>query len=310
MRPSPLDEGTYLQYAWGENSFDNAALVRNVWYLLPFFAPLLGFLSCEYVVSFMHEALLVLGRQTWVSVDGGQYQAAILVPVLNGIIVPTISIALATLIASSVSTLRTRQLTIQACLNQETTILQMLCITLDKLFQNPDLDESIKNRRREIFTRLVDYASAVLSESGSDYDDKKIYSLCPQLDSVLISVYSIMDARTSLVDQTLGLVTRLNEQRSLRIAALRSAFPLLHWLVVAFLGFSLLVSFVIESDQDTLLFLDNIQLRLLFGFLVGAVTFTALLCFDLNNPFTGYFNVVPAVQELERIQRRMKRKIC
>lgn len=48
-------------------------------YLLPIITPMLGFLGFDFLEDTLHAVILELGNQKWVAVDGGQYQAAILV---------------------------------------------------------------------------------------------------------------------------------------------------------------------------------------------------------------------------------------
>ena len=66
-----------------------------------------------------------------------------------------------------------------------------------------------------------------------------------------------------------SVVSSLNMHRSVRLAALDTVFPPLHWLFLSLLSTSVLTCFLLESDQETILFLDNVQLRLLFTMLVG-----------------------------------------
>ena len=72
----------------------------------------------------------------------------------------------------------------------------------------------------------------------------------------------------------------------------------LHWLTQALLGGSILLAFLVESDDQALLFLDQLQLRLMFTILVGALTGIGVILYDLNDPFQGTFQITPAASQL------------
>ena len=70
-------------------------------------------------------------ERSWQPVDGGAYQARIIAPAINGIVVPAISILFATLTGNTVSTLRQRQIDIHAFLNTESGDLRLLSMLVD-----------------------------------------------------------------------------------------------------------------------------------------------------------------------------------
>ena len=72
----------------------------------------------------MSEALYTLnvGR----AVDGNAFAVQLLRPTVNGVILPTLSIALGTLLATTINVLRNRQVEIRACLNKEACELRLL----------------------------------------------------------------------------------------------------------------------------------------------------------------------------------------
>ena len=61
----------------------------------------------------------LLANRNWESVDGNAYEIAVLEPTLTGIVLPAVSITLGTLLATTVGTLRERQVEIRSCLNRE-----------------------------------------------------------------------------------------------------------------------------------------------------------------------------------------------
>ncbi len=110
---------------------------------------------------------------------------------------------------------------------------------------------------------------------------------------------------------------------------MQTTFPSVHWFALSLLGISVIFGFLLyadlgaqtldqqgtapraapcsrvraaprgrASDQQTLLFLAPVQLRLLFSVLIGALTATACICADLNDPFRGAFQITPSSEQL------------
>ena len=90
--------------------------------------------------------------------------------------------------------------------------------------------------------------------------------------------------------------------RSERLAVLQTTFPFVHWFTLTLLGFSIIFSFLLAADQQTLLFLAPVQLRVLFSVLVGSLTATACICADLNDPFRGAFQITPSSEQFDMIR--------
>lgn len=97
-------------------------------------------------------------------------------------------------------------------------------------------------------------------------------------------------------------VEKLQLSRSTRLSVLQTTFPTVHWFALGLLGISIIFGFLLAADQQTLLFLAPVQLRLLFGVLVGALSATACICADLNDPFRGAFQITPSSEQLELIR--------
>lgn len=103
---------------------------------------------------------------------------------------------------------------------------------------------------------------------------------------------------TMLVDQAMSAVESLSQSRSKRIGALQSTFPMLHYVLLATLAVSICFAFLIETDQDILVFLNAIQLRLLWTMLVGTFSALGLVCYDLEHPFRGVYQIGDSVKDL------------
>lgn len=260
-----------------------------LFYLLPFFVPLLGFVLYDPLALLTRDVVIALGHNGWAFTDGGQYKAEILAPTINGVVVPTISIALATLVAGTLSSLRERQNVIRACLNNEGSELKTLHAKLLHVCRGSEQMSCIS-----LIAMLGTYISRVLSESSSTVDVKKLSTGTSELHTMMRYLYAISeDLDYNNIGSLETMLSRLNALRSTRITALQNVFPFIHWAVITLLGSSILLCFMLETDQDALKFLDGTQLRILFTFLMGAVSSTALLCFDLSQPFTYGFFAVP-----------------
>ena len=84
---------------------------------LPIVVPLLAFNGYDEVLSFISWAI-DSGPGNWLAVDGGKEQVTLLQPSINGVILPAISIALGTLSATTISSLRDRQISLRECLHR------------------------------------------------------------------------------------------------------------------------------------------------------------------------------------------------
>ena len=103
---------------------------------------------------------------------------------------------------------------------------------------------------------------------------------------------------------------KLQLARSERLAVLQTTFPAVHWAALVLLGVSLILGFLLACDQQTLLFLAPVQLRLLFSVLVGSLSATACICIDLNDPFTGAFQITPSSEQIAIIREVIEQSLA
>uniref|UniRef100_A0A0G4GCV0 Uncharacterized protein n=1 Tax=Chromera velia CCMP2878 TaxID=1169474 RepID=A0A0G4GCV0_9ALVE len=299
----------------GGNAFTDQ---KVIFYSIPFVAPFVGFMLYDPLSRTLHDAVINLGKQTWVSVDGGQYQSEIITPAINGIVVPTISIVLATLVTGTLAALRDRQNVIRSCLNKEACTIKMLQETLVHVCR----DAAVSHRRNTLIL-LYRYVGRILEESVAATAEELLVSsrieprdLNPAESEMqaLLEYFYILDEEGEgepcvAANSIVSLLSQLNGHRCDRLTALQNVFPVIHWSVIALLGSSLLVCFLVATDQDAMRFLDGLQLRMLFGFLCGAVSSTALLCVDLSQPFTGFFCISHAMDPLIKLRRQLQRDL-
>lgn len=136
---------------------------------------------------------------------------------------------------------------------------------------------------------LYAYASRLLSETMPDTLEVASASTSELLD--LLRYMRLKQFDSGDVASVQAIVNELKSHRSARLASLRNVYPSIHWLVLSVLSTSVIFCFLIQTDQDALRFLDDVQTRTLFALLTCSMSLTGLLCADLLNPFSGFFTV-------------------
>jgi len=305
---------------------------------LPVMVPLAAFNGYDEVLRFVTWAI-DNGPGDWMAVDGGKIQVDLLAPTINGVILPSISIALGTLSATTISSLRDRQITLRECLHKEACLLDILFSASVTIFDGRRRDEE----RRSALMLLQCYCSRLITESSRrlDFDqllrsgaaDSEIRAFIrllhrspPLRDSIdatgaplafheaaLAGFYPGVTAGSKAHDapidesridtaieprtfDAMSFNAQLNCKeilmiRSERLALLQTTFPPIHWASMSLLGISIIVCFLLETDEKALQFLDLFQLRVIFTILIGSLTGIASICIDLNDPFRGSFRL-------------------
>lgn len=317
---------------------------------LPILMPLVAYTTYEPTAQAFNAVVEVISGNSWVAVDGGQYQATIITPAINGLVVPSIALLFATLTSTTINTLRQRQLQIGTSLNTEANDLRMLSTMIDSL--PPELRRT-KNHLREY---LVQYASRVMAESrpGITHDYQMFIGLMDtEMNGFLLmwNKLSMLSHGTSYVDtylpvanytvdeslflpyqrqlsltqhqrrsitpflppavllETYGAVTRLRQERSKRLSALQSTYPVLHYVLLALLAGSICTAFLMETNQELLIFLSAIQLRILWSMLIGTFSALAVVNYDMREPFQGNYNVDISADQFYTIREAIQATI-
>ena len=78
---------------------------------------------------------------------------------------------------------------------------------------------------------------------------------------------------------------------------LRRRYPPIHYAILGALASSIVLAFLLESDQEVLRFLDALQLRILFTILVGVFSGVTSLVVDLADPFRGAYRITSTVAQ-------------
>ena len=282
--------------------------------------------------------------------DGGKKQVELLQPVINGVILPAVSIALGTLSATTINSLRDRQRQLRACLHKEACLLDLLLSGTLTIFDG----RRRTDERRSALTLLKFYCLRLITESTARFDfDAVSRTEPPTPSSALLCACStalrpfetlsippasrwpstkvrwrglsapaaptleVMRRRTSrspasklasrppssLASRTRQFNMQINSKelmmiRSEQLSLLQTSFPLEHWACMCLLGVSVVLCFLIETDEKTLQFLDLLQLRVIFTILIGALSGIASICVDLNDPFRGSFRITQSSAQL------------
>lgn len=226
----------------------------------PFFVPAIAFFTWEQTARIARHLLDIAAARTWFSVDGGAYEIQILVPTTNGIVVPSVAIALGTLTATTIGALRQRQVELRSRINIEACELSVL---RSLLVDGGGSRLSVPKR-----ARLISYLSAYVARCiGESITGVKIGRIerAGVADNELNALLTILHREEAETGATRwlgaaeGLIVSLNGHRSQRLAILASTFPPLHYVVLTLCAVSILGVFLIESDQEVLRFLDSIQ---------------------------------------------------
>ena len=254
-------------------------------------------------LSFLTENFLQIFRMAE-PVDGGRLSVELLQPIVNGVVLPTFSIALGTLFATTINVLRQRQVDIRADLNNEVCELRLLRRAIFGCFGTY---QHAANRRRAL-KMLRQYSLRLTAESSAggiglleDMQDGGGGIAENELDSLSAMLHGTAGAsaaRQNSIDVAHNCISTLNRHRSSRVALLTSGFPAIHYGILAFLSLGIIVIFLFESNLQALQFLNKTQLQLLFSMLVGVCSTNAALCFDLADPFRGSFSVTSAARQL------------
>jgi len=288
----------------------------------PILAPLAALISYETAARVTRFCLDSLIHRTWESVDGNTYQISILTPVVNGIVVPAVSIALGTMTATTVSTLRQRQVEIRNLLNSELCTLDIMraAITtlrdddfeLESLFDNTENQNNISQTAR-LTLLMRDYVSRLIRETRPDFNavhakigDNELAAVV----SILFAVNSQRQRALAAADAAQNGAKTLMDLRSERLAKLAAVFPPIHYIILALCASSIIVAFLIESDQEVLRFLDALQLRLLFTMLVGAFAGLTALVLDLADIHKGSLRITPLAVQFFYIHDYLSFDLC
>ena len=286
---------------------------------VPILSPITAFFTYEITAEVFDRVIEAISDRTWVAVDGGAYQINIITPAVNGIVVPAIALLFATLVSNTINTLRQRQLDIRTALNMEACEMRTLQSVVDSFPKRITVQSNLREY-------LIQYASRLIAESKpgvkiidlefSGSIDSELNGFLGKLNEINILSFSgtstngasedVAALPPSLLSECYAAITRLNAERSSRISALQSTFPSLHYVILSLLAASLCVAFLMESDQAIQIFLNAVQLRILWSMLIGTFSSLAVVSFDLEDPFRGSYQISSTVDQFHTIRDALR----
>ena len=285
----------------------NSKSVAQAQLLLAVVIPMLAYMTYDDVAKVFALFIDYLNSsQNWTPVDGGSYQAQIITPAINGIIVPSVSILFATLISNTINTLRQRQLDIRTTLNMEAGDLRILASLLDAFPTSTGKDACV-NYLTQYSTRLIAECQAEVQISSLDSrgsNDSEMNGFLTKLNQLVVGNENVPP--NVILSESYSCISRLNSERSSRITAVQTTFPWLHYTILFTLAGSIALTFLIESNQELLYFLNALQLHMLWTVLIGTFSALGIVCYDLNDPFHGSYQILNAVDQLFTIRDSLK----
>ena len=144
-----VDEGDLGGGSWLERYGENLGV-----YGIPGVTPFISFFSFDHVAAAFHGMADILSsNKNWVSVDGGAYQARIIAPAINGVVIPAVALLLATLTSTTITTLRQRQLDVRRAINLEASEIRALECLLDSITAG-----SVQDQCRDYVSTVIKHA--------------------------------------------------------------------------------------------------------------------------------------------------------
>lgn len=289
--------------------------------LIPLLFNILAFTSFHTVEDCYERMYEMFARAMGVNfkfVDGGNIQAQMISPTLNGIVLPTASLLFSTMVSNTIGTLRGRIQDIKICLNKEAADIFKLSTLIDMYPDNGYFDEmtmkNIPSLRKECKQYLRLYTDQLIAESqdGYDHDSPDMTSQVQGQDlyrSIQYYEGFVKDKRNipeHIFTESLALIDRLDGNRMTRMTLLRKPYPMLHYMILGILATAIIFAFLMQTNQDILQFMNEVQLTLLWTMLVGALSLIGLVIYDLNGPFRGSYRVNNALRQLSSIRLKLQ----
>jgi hypothetical protein len=214
-----------------------------------------------------------------------------------------ISLLFAILIGQTISKLYQRQNDIHRCITMEASRLVQLRNLLADFPSTATTTYKCKAYLQQYTSRLVSECHETANLDWADISgmDSELNGVFQELNQAAASSGKENGEEaycTLLLDQTMSAVESLSQERCKRISALQSTFPPLHYTILATLALNICLAFLMETDQDIMVFLFAIQLRLLWTMLVATFCALGLVCYDLGHPFRGIYQISAGVKEL------------
>jgi len=260
-------------------------------------------------------------NKNWHDADGGHYRLDLLLPPTNSIVVPMMSLLFAILVGSTVTSFRTRMLCVDSSLNHESNDLETLARLVGSISRTPQPTPQA-SRLSANFVRtcnilIIQYCTRICEECRNHKGVSACSTDC-ETNSIMDATLLLSDeahagkiqVNPTIVSQLIDVIHRLEKNRVDRISALNATYPVAHYAILVILAVSIMVAFLMETDLAPSLFLNDVELRLLWGLLVGTFSLVAKVLVDLAGPFSGDYRITSWTEFLafrDRLKRELRK---
>ena len=305
------------------SSLDATFRYRVLLWSTPFLVGLFVYATFHHVTWLFHTTVQSMSMNTWLpeTLDEVNLQANVVTQVVNGPVVTSISVILATLLTMTMSNLHARQIDIQKSYILEMQAIRQLQLLISSRTAHQLLNTTDRDRIAQLVVGHVDrfntpraltsfrgkrkLKSVVLTTTPSDsatddaheYIESNLLKLLDGLNEIMLSNHAQgLDNRESSIQQLLlqmrSLSLRLIQERSNRWLAMEGLhFPVVHYLTLSLLALSILCAFLVATDEAEFIFLRGLPIRILWTLLCTCLASLAVLCYDLGLPFGGAYRV-------------------
>lgn len=270
------DEGTAPSLPGGETLS---------WFLLPPFLSAFSFLTYQDVKAVFHDLIDEASGHTWVAADGGKFMAEMVRPVLNGPVTLSISILFGTLVATTVSTLYSRQISLKKTVISAEERVRHINLLVDGL-PEPYRAKAKKLLKYYVIKVRRDFADNAVTEETL---------LKQEMNALLLLLNRLSkepDCPGGIVGEVYGALGQMVALRSEFRSSLETVFSPAHYANMVALAGTILFVFLLETDQDAMQYLLGFQLGICWALLIGTYSLLAVVIFDLATPFAGEFSIL------------------
>lgn len=279
---------------------------NRIWWFFPIFVMITSFFTFPSFSKGFHRFVLWASDDSWLpdSAEKLSLLSNVVTQVVNGPVVASISILFATMMSTTISTLHSRQQDVQLSLINEIEALRSLqTLTASPLYSKfvSESDMQAIAERIEVLRTVVTTESHVKDFRPYRQSHPHDY-ICFQSDHLLLLCDNIelrymyhprryQDPRP-LLSKIRSLVDSVRSERKNRWIAITSMhFPAVHYITLIMLVLSILMAFLVQTDEADFIFLQGLQVRLLWSVLVTCFSSVAVVCADLADAFSGAYAV-------------------
>ena len=233
--------------------------------------------------------------------------------------VTSISVLFATLISVTISTLHSRQQDVQLSLinevealrSLETTLASPLYTTCTTDVEKLALAESVQVLRTAVTTESTQQEARPQRHLNPHeyiaFQSDQLWNLCDCMEADYLSASLSSSNRrrnrpsssSPTRDDPRPLLATIRdliqvvrcERKNRWIAVTSMHFPMAHYLTLGLLVVSILVAFLVTTDEADFIFLQGLQVRVLWSVLVTCFSSLAVVCADLSDAFSGAYAV-------------------